>query len=232
MYWDWVGFCIPAEIAVVPCLSEYLMLGKEFTLSSPNTQNRTTSLTETEQNQMESKTITKLLNKTYLIENANQNEPSNQKKSKSNQRSTSKNRTKSKIESFPGKMKQSENYKNITESTPLHLDRMETQDTIPTNHNKSTNQTSLTKHLPYKELQWHQNKLTKQIKSYSGTFQVRIGTTLSELQEQEMRVSQGSILSVTLFNIKINNIVKCLNLGVKGSLYVDDFLICCKSKYI
>ena len=55
---------------------------------------------------------------------------------------------------------------------------------------------------------------------------------LSELQEQEMRVPQGSILSVTLFNIKINNIVKCLNLGIKDSPYVDDFLICCKSKYI
>ena len=63
-------------------------------------------------------------------------------------------------------------------------------------------------------------------------FQVRISTTLSELQEQEMGVPQGSILSVTLFNIKINNIVKCLNFGVEGSLYVDDFLICCKSKYI
>ena len=63
-------------------------------------------------------------------------------------------------------------------------------------------------------------------------FQVQISTTLSELQKQEMGVSQGSILSVTLFNIKINNIVTCLNLGVKRSLYVDDFLICCKSKYI
>ena len=47
-------------------------LSKEFTLSSPNTQNRTTLLTETEQNQMENKTITKPLNKTYLIENTNQ----------------------------------------------------------------------------------------------------------------------------------------------------------------
>ena len=63
-------------------------------------------------------------------------------------------------------------------------------------------------------------------------FQVRIGTTLSELQEQEMGVPQGSILSVILFNIKINNIVKCLNLGVEGSLYVDDFVICYKSKHI
>ena len=34
-------------------------LSKEFTLSSPNTQNRTTPLTETEQNQMENKTKTK-----------------------------------------------------------------------------------------------------------------------------------------------------------------------------
>ena len=41
-----------------------------------------------------------------------------------------------------------------------------------------------------------------------------------------MGVPQGSILSVTLFNIEINNIVKCLNLGVEGLLYVDDFLIC------
>ena len=56
-------------------------------------------------------------------------------------------------------MKWSENYKNITESTPtLPLDRMETQNTIPTSHNQSTNQTWLTKHLPYKELQRDQNK--------------------------------------------------------------------------
>ena len=47
-----------------------------------------------------------------------------------------------------------------------------------------------------------------------------------------MGVPQGSILSVTSFNIKIDNIVKCLNLGVEGSLYIDDFLICRKSKYI
>ena len=96
-------------------------LSKDFTSSCPNTQNRTTSLTETEQNQMENKTITKPLNKTYLIENANQKEPSNQKRSQSSHRSTSKNRTKSKIKSSPLKMKQSENYKNITESTPPTL---------------------------------------------------------------------------------------------------------------
>ena len=80
---------------------------------------------------MENKTITEPLNKTYHIENANQ------KRTKSSQisKSISKNRTKSKIKSFSGRMKQSENYKSITESIPPTLDRMETQDTIPTNHN-------------------------------------------------------------------------------------------------
>ena len=63
-------------------------------------------------------------------------------------------------------------------------------------------------------------------------FRVRVGTSLSHIQEQEMGVPQGSILSVTLFSIKINNIVKCLNPGVDCSLYVDDFLICYRSKHI
>ena len=39
-------------------------------------------------------------------------------------------------------------------------------------------------------------------------FKVRLGTTLSESQDQEMGVPQGSILSVTLFSIKINSIIK------------------------
>ena len=37
-------------------------------------------------------------------------------------------------------------------------------------------------------------------------FKVRVGTTLSDLQGQEEEVPQGSILFVTLFSIKINNI--------------------------
>jgi potassium voltage-gated channel Eag-related subfamily H protein 8 len=56
-------------------------------------------------------------------------------------------------------------------------------------------------------------------------FKVRVGSTLSDLHQQEMGVPQGSILSVTLFNIKINNITKCLTPGVDCSLYVDDFFI-------
>lgn len=61
-------------------------------------------------------------------------------------------------------------------------------------------------------------------------FKVKVGSTLSELHEQEQGVPQGSILSVTLFSLKINSIVKCINPGVDCSLYVDDFLICYRSK--
>ena len=67
---------------------------------------------------------------------------------------------------------------------------------------------------------------------YNRNFKVRVGTTLSDLQDQEEGVPQGSILSVTLFSIKINNIVKTLNPGVDCSLYVDDFLICYRSKHM
>ena len=61
-------------------------------------------------------------------------------------------------------------------------------------------------------------------------FKVKVGSTLSELHNQEQGVPQGSILSVTLFSLKINNIVKTLNPGVDCSLYVDDFLIHYRSK--
>ena len=45
---------------------------------------------------------------------------------------------------------------------------------------------------------------------FERTFRVRVGSTFSNSQHQEEVVPQGSILSVTLFSIKINNIVKCL----------------------
>ena len=61
------------------------------------------------------------------------------------------------------------------------------------------------------------------------SFNVRIGSTLSDTFEQEQGVPQGSIISPTLFNIKINNIVKCVN-ETDSSLYVDDFGIFYKSK--
>jgi len=59
-------------------------------------------------------------------------------------------------------------------------------------------------------------------------FRVRVGSCLSDLFE--MGVPQGAILSVTLFIMKINSIIKCLPVGVRGSLYVNDFCICFRWK--
>ena len=56
-----------------------------------------------------------------------------------------------------------------------------------------------------------------------------MGSTFSDSHLQEMGVPQGSILSVTLFSVKINSITQCLNPGVDCSLYVDDFQICYRS---
>lgn len=64
------------------------------------------------------------------------------------------------------------------------------------------------------------------------TFQVRLGSVLSDTHKQEMGVPQGSVLSVTLFSIKINSISRCLEPDVTCSLYVDDFAICYRSSYL
>ena len=61
-------------------------------------------------------------------------------------------------------------------------------------------------------------------------FRVRVGTTLSDAFDQEQGVPQGSILSVTLFIIKINSIISCIRPGTDCSLFVDDFNICYRSK--
>ena len=63
-------------------------------------------------------------------------------------------------------------------------------------------------------------------------FRVRVGDTLSNLHEQEMGDPQGSILSVTLLSVKINNILKSVSPGVECFLYVDDFCICYRSKHM
>ena len=54
----------------------------------------------------------------------------------------------------------------------------------------------------------------------------------SDLFDQEMAVPQGSIMSVTLFALKINSVNKNHTLGVECSLYVDHFLICYCSRYM
>ena len=43
-------------------------------------------------------------------------------------------------------------------------------------------------------------------------------------------VPQGAILSTTLFNVKLNDIINCLDYKTDGSLYVDDLCICFRSK--
>ena len=62
------------------------------------------------------------------------------------------------------------------------------------------------------------------------TMQVRVGSSLSDKYDQEEGVPQGGVLSTTLFNIKINDIVKCLDNLTDCSLYIDDFCICIRSK--
>ena len=62
------------------------------------------------------------------------------------------------------------------------------------------------------------------------SIQVRVGSTLSDTFRLSQGVPQGSILSTTLFNIKINSIMNCLDLKTDGSLYVDDFCMCDRSK--
>ena len=63
-------------------------------------------------------------------------------------------------------------------------------------------------------------------------FQIHLGTILSDVFHQEEGVPQGAILSTTLFNVKINDIVKQVDPGVECSLYVDDFVIMYKSPTI
>ena len=61
---------------------------------------------------------------------------------------------------------------------------------------------------------------------------VRVGDTFSNPHEKETGVPQGNILSVTLFRVKTNNIVKSVCPGVECFLYVDDFCICYRSKHM
>ena len=65
---------------------------------------------------------------------------------------------------------------------------------------------------------------------HNRSFRVRVGGTLSQSFQQEMGVPQGSILSVTLFSIKINSLYKAVPSGLTSSLYVDDLLLLASGK--
>ena len=56
-----------------------------------------------------------------------------------------------------------------------------------------------------------------------------MGSTFSDPHQKEMGVSQGSILSVTLFLMENDSITQCLKPDVDCSLYVDDLQICFRS---
>ena len=45
-----------------------------------------------------------------------------------------------------------------------------------------------------------------------------------------MGVRQGSILSVTLFSLKINSLATVVKNDTLSSLYVEDFVLCYESK--
>ena len=79
-------------------------------------------------------------------------------------------------------------------------------------------------------------RLAKIFKSFLAeqSIQVRVGSTLSDTCRLSQGVPRGSILSSTLFNIKINSIMNCTDTKTDGSLYVDDFCMCyrCKSMRI
>ncbi|GFW10278.1 probable RNA-directed DNA polymerase from transposon X-element [Trichonephila clavipes] len=59
-------------------------------------------------------------------------------------------------------------------------------------------------------------------------FNVRIGHSSSHKFIQDQGVPQGSVLSVTLFNIHMSNILHQLPPTVRGMLYVDDLQVSCQ----
>ncbi len=61
-------------------------------------------------------------------------------------------------------------------------------------------------------------------------FRVKLGTSFSEWHKQEEGVPQGSILSVTLFIIKINDIDSEVKDPQMCSLFVDDFALVIRGK--
>ena len=59
---------------------------------------------------------------------------------------------------------------------------------------------------------------------------VYLGSVYSDIHRQEMDSPQGSILSVTLFILKINSIADVIPSTFEKFLFVDDFSIGCSSR--
>ena len=56
-------------------------------------------------------------------------------------------------------------------------------------------------------------------------FKTKIGICISKCQEQEQGVSQGSVLSCSLFAMAINDVILVIPQSVNGLLYVDYLVI-------
>ena len=63
-------------------------------------------------------------------------------------------------------------------------------------------------------------------------FQVKSGTDFSNSYLQENGVRQGSILSLMIFTIKINNIMKSVSNKANATLFVDDFAVYIEGKHL
>ena len=61
---------------------------------------------------------------------------------------------------------------------------------------------------------------------------VRIGSEFSSAYSQEEGLPQGSVLSVTLFNVAINSLMDHVPVGVQGSIFADDYIYCSGSSAV
>ena len=63
-------------------------------------------------------------------------------------------------------------------------------------------------------------------------FRVSISNVLSHERKQESGVPQGSILSVTLFAVKVNSLAAVIPNYINTSLFVDDLQISCSGNTV
>lgn len=61
-------------------------------------------------------------------------------------------------------------------------------------------------------------------------FRVKIGSTLSDIAMQENGIPQGSVLSVILFLVAINDVCESIRYPVQYLCYADDVVIFCRDR--